>query len=104
LPLNGPTAGTPTDHGVEEILEITRRQNAELDDLCAVRGRDPAALRRSLLLHAALDAWASPGAVEDIVPRFRDAGMHEFVLYWPPDDRLEHLERVATEVIPALRG
>jgi alkanesulfonate monooxygenase SsuD/methylene tetrahydromethanopterin reductase-like flavin-dependent oxidoreductase (luciferase family) len=94
----------PFGAGVEEILEVTRRQNAELDELCAAGGRDPASLRRSLLLHAALDAWASPRSIEDVVSRFRDAGVGEFVLYWPPDGRADRLERLATEVLPALRA
>ena len=94
----------PFDRNASEIWEITRQQNAELDELCATHGRDPAVLRRSLLLFGELDAWASPDAFERIVSQFRDAGMHEFVVFWPPDDRLHLLERIATTVIPALRS
>ena len=42
--------------GADEILEITRRQNEQLDEQCEAAGRDPSDLRRSLLLWDALDA------------------------------------------------
>jgi len=60
-------------------------------------------MRRSLLMVGALDAWASPGAVERIVERFGEIGMGEFVLFWPPEERHELFEQVATEVISAPR-
>ena len=96
------TAG-PLGLGMEEILEITRRQNARLDEMCVSFGRDPIELRRSLFLVGALDAWAIPDAVEKIARRFGEIGIGEFVLFWPPDERLDLFEHVATEVMPALR-
>ena len=88
---------------MEEILEITRRQNERLDEMCVSFGRDPTELRRSLFLVGALDAWATPDAVEKIAGRFGEIGIGEFVLFWPPDERLDLFEHVATEVMPALR-
>ena len=88
---------------MDEILEATRRQNERLDEMCDAFGRDPTELRRSLFLVGALDAWASPEAVEKIVRRFGEIGIGEFVLFWPPNERLNLLEQVATEVIPDLR-
>lgn len=96
------TLGQP-GHGVARSLEVTRRQNDQLDDLCLARGRRPGDLRRSLLLFEELDAWSSPGALEEVVPRFHRAGIDEFVLFWPPGDRRDLLERAASETIPALR-
>lgn len=96
------TAG-PLGVGMDEILEITRWQNDQLDEMCVAFGRDPTELRRSLFLVGALDAWASPDALEKIVRRFGEIGISEFVLFWPPDERLDLFEQVATEVIPALR-
>jgi alkanesulfonate monooxygenase SsuD/methylene tetrahydromethanopterin reductase-like flavin-dependent oxidoreductase (luciferase family) len=93
----------PFDRSAAEILEITRRQNHELDELCAATGRNPAELRRSLLLFDVLDAWVTPDAFERIVSEFREAGMHEFVVFWPADDQWALFERVATKVLPALR-
>jgi hypothetical protein len=46
---------------------------------------------------------ASPDAVEQIVKRFGEIGIGEFVLFWPDNDCLDLLEHVATEVIPSLR-
>ena len=71
--------------------------------MCDAFGRVPTEVRRSLFLVGALDAWASPDAAEKIVRRFGEIGISEFVLFWPPDERLDLLEHVAREVIPSLR-
>jgi len=86
---------------LEEVIETTRRQNRELDERCAQLGRDPADLRRSLVLWAPLDPWAAPDAFKRIVESFRDAGIAEFIVMWPPEDRLPLLER-ATATIASL--
>jgi alkanesulfonate monooxygenase SsuD/methylene tetrahydromethanopterin reductase-like flavin-dependent oxidoreductase (luciferase family) len=96
------TAG-PLGLDLDQILETTRRQNEQLDEMCVAFGREPDELRRSLFMVGALDAWASPEAVEQIVKRFDEIGIGEFVLFWPPDERLDLFEHVATEVIPGLR-
>ena len=96
------TAG-PLGVGMDEILETTRQQNERLDELCVAFGREPTELRRSLFMVGALDAWTSPEAVEWIVKRFGEIGIGEFVLFWPPDERLDLFEHVATEVIPSLK-
>jgi hypothetical protein len=88
---------------MDQILETTRRQNELLDEMCVASGREPTELRRSLFLVGALDAWASPDAVKQIVKCFGEIGIGEFVLFWPPDERLDLFEHVATETIPALR-
>jgi alkanesulfonate monooxygenase SsuD/methylene tetrahydromethanopterin reductase-like flavin-dependent oxidoreductase (luciferase family) len=87
---------TPTP--AEEVAETTRRQNRELDERCAQLGRDPAELRRSLVMWAPLDPWAARGAFERIVESFRDAGIAEFIVMWPPEDRLALLERAAATI------
>jgi hypothetical protein len=61
-------------------------------------GRDPAELRRSLVMWAPLDPWAAPHASERIATRFRDAGIAEFIVMWPPEDRLPLLERAAATI------
>jgi alkanesulfonate monooxygenase SsuD/methylene tetrahydromethanopterin reductase-like flavin-dependent oxidoreductase (luciferase family) len=93
----------PFGLGMDQILEITRRQNEQLDEMCVTFERGPAELRRSLLLFGALDAWASPEALEKTVTRFREVGIDEFIVIWPPDERLSLFEQVACEVIPTLR-
>jgi alkanesulfonate monooxygenase SsuD/methylene tetrahydromethanopterin reductase-like flavin-dependent oxidoreductase (luciferase family) len=87
---------TPTP--VDDVVEATRRQNRELDEHCAQVGRDPAELRRSLVMWAPLDPWAAPDAFEKIVTRFREAGVTEFIVMWPPEDRLPLLERAASTI------
>lgn len=96
---HGPFSAT-----AEQILEVTRRQNETLDRHCETAGRDPRQLRRSLLLIGPTDAWASPDALERVVERFEPAGINEFVVMWPPDERRHLLERAAAELIPALSG
>ena len=71
--------------------------------MCVAVGREPTELRRSLFMVGALNAWASPEAVEQIVKRFGEIGIGEFALFWPTEERIDLLEHVATEVIPALR-
>lgn len=93
----------PFSLGIDEILEITRRQNDRLDEMCAAFGRDPGELRRSLLLFGALDAWASSDALERVVRRFREVGIGEFVVFWPASEQLALFERVAAEVMPTLK-
>jgi alkanesulfonate monooxygenase SsuD/methylene tetrahydromethanopterin reductase-like flavin-dependent oxidoreductase (luciferase family) len=80
---------------IKEIVEKTRRRNEGLDERCATAGRDPAALRRSLVMWSPLDPWAEPDALERIVEAFRPAGITEFIAMWPGDDRRELIERAA---------
>jgi hypothetical protein len=42
-------------------------------------------------------------AFQDVVGRYADVGINEFILDHPRDDQLDLLERVATEVLPRLR-
>lgn len=93
----------PFGRTVEEIAELTAGQNQQLDQLCTVQGRDPSTLRRSLLLFDALDAWSSEDHFEGVVHQFRETGIHEFVVFWPPQDRLGLLDPAA-ELMAALRG
>ena len=95
---HGPFGKSP-----EEIAAITKRQNEEMDEQCAGYGRDPKDVKRSLLLFDALDPWGAPDAFERLVEMFEAVGVEEFVLFWPPDDRMEMLQRVATNVIPKLK-
>jgi hypothetical protein len=66
-----------------------------------LRGKRPRPLGTAplLLLHDALDAWSSPDAFERIVSRFGKAGIDEFVVFWPPDDRVAWLDRFMSQAI-----
>ena len=94
-------------------LEATRARTAVLDEACDRIGRDRSSLRRSLLAYrVSPDLFRSADAFTDYVGRYREAGVHEFVFYWPVDPGTfrrvpayeRALERIASETIPALRA
>jgi len=81
-------------------------RNKILDEHCAAIGRSPDAIRRSLYGWASIlpsDPWESPAAFEDMVGRYGEVGVNEFLIDYPRDDQQAVLERVATDVIPRLR-
>lgn len=90
-----------------------RARNGFLDEQCAVISRDPGHIRRSLLFSRSLDPeyariWESPDRFQEVVGRYREAGVSEFIFYWPrpgPDQTrlVRGLERIASDVIPTLR-
>jgi alkanesulfonate monooxygenase SsuD/methylene tetrahydromethanopterin reductase-like flavin-dependent oxidoreductase (luciferase family) len=83
-----------------------RERNAQLDDACARLGRDPHSIVRSLYGWAAMmpsDPWASLEAFRDMIGRYADAGVNEFLIDQPRPEQEAVLERVAAEVLPSLR-
>ena len=89
---------------VGELLALTRQHMAALDEACVRVGRDPATLRRSVLLIHACDAWGSGDALRRNAERFFEIGMRDFIVFWPGDDRRADIERAANDVIPRLRN
>ena len=98
---------------LDELLERTRRRNAELDRLAIEHGREPGAIRRVLLAGSAAvcrdPIWTSVRVVEDVIGRFRDAGIDELVVYYPPaavsrDVEPGLFETVVTELVPRWRS
>jgi F420-dependent oxidoreductase-like protein len=90
-------------HGSVDEL---RERNAILDEHCLAIGRDPSSIIRSLYGWAALmpaDPWESVDAFHEVVGRYREAGINEFIIDAPDRDRFPMLERIASEEIPALR-
>lgn len=88
---------------VEEI----RERNARLDEACAAIGRDPGEILRSLYgwtLKLGADPWSSPDAFADIVGRYAEVGVREFLMEAPHEHQFATTERIATDVIPALRA
>ncbi len=88
-------------------VDEMRSRNALLDEYCAEIGRDPDGLGRALYGWAALlpsDPWSSPQAFVDMVGRYREAGVNEFVIDQPSQEQTPVLERIAAEVLPMLRG
>jgi F420-dependent oxidoreductase-like protein len=87
-------------------VDEMRERNAMLDDHCVAIGRDHGAIVRSLYGWAAMmpdDPWQSIDAFHDMVGRYADAGVNEFLIDQPRPDQFDVLERVATEVLPSNR-
>lgn len=88
-------------------VEQMRERNKRLDDACGAIGRDPKSILRSALYVPVQmpqeNPWASVDAFTDYVGRFREAGMEEFLFQPPLDRSWDVIERVAAEVLPALR-
>lgn len=77
---------------------------------CRAIGRDPEAICCSLLCNPYKhpeewsNPWQSPERFTAQIERYRAAGVDEFIFCWPFDDaQLPGFERIAREVIPALR-
>jgi len=92
-----------------EAVENVRRRNQLLDGYCEEVGRDPATLRRSLLAGGGAnpdDPWVSAAAFRDFVGRYHEAGIDEFLFYYPSRMELQHgtFDQITQEVIPALRS
>ncbi|HEX7265428.1 MAG TPA: hypothetical protein VF383_14725, partial [Candidatus Dormibacteraeota bacterium] len=70
-------------------------------------GRSPDSLGRSLYgwaQNADTDPWQSLDAFEDVVGRYMDAGMNEFILDQPRDEQIGVMEKAASGAIPRLRA
>jgi alkanesulfonate monooxygenase SsuD/methylene tetrahydromethanopterin reductase-like flavin-dependent oxidoreductase (luciferase family) len=84
-----------------------RERNDRLDEACAAIGRDPAAIIRSLYgwtIPMGADPWSSPDAFADVVGRYREAGMSEFLMEAPHEEQFPMMERIAQDVLPGLRA
>jgi alkanesulfonate monooxygenase SsuD/methylene tetrahydromethanopterin reductase-like flavin-dependent oxidoreductase (luciferase family) len=85
--------------------EQIRDRNAILDEHCGRIGRDPSEILRSLYYWTARaeeDCWTSLDAFHEMVGRYREAGIEEFVIDMPRDDQEAVLEKVAAD-LPRLR-
>jgi alkanesulfonate monooxygenase SsuD/methylene tetrahydromethanopterin reductase-like flavin-dependent oxidoreductase (luciferase family) len=93
----------PMGVSAEEVLEVTARQNRQLDELLRENGRQPSDLRRSFATYGPWDIWTTQVSLESVVERFSAIGVSDFVFDFPEADRIPELERLARETIPALR-
>jgi alkanesulfonate monooxygenase SsuD/methylene tetrahydromethanopterin reductase-like flavin-dependent oxidoreductase (luciferase family) len=93
----------------EDFYAVTADRSHRFDDLCSDLGRDPSTVRHSIVCYPPLTPWESADYFVDMVGRFGEMGMDEFVLYWPRNWRdAPHedaiFEEVTTTVIPELRA
>lgn len=75
-----------------------KERNAILDERCQEIGRDPATLRRSLYAWASMmpaDPWSSVDAFQDMVGRYQEVGIDEFIVDAPAPEQFDVLEKVA---------
>jgi len=97
----------------EDQVTETRERVAVMDGICQELGRERDTLRRSYTMY---DARARPRGgsfayyesldrFEEMVGRILDLGIDEVGLYYPLDERqVPTFERIATDVLPRLRG
>jgi len=102
--LSATLAGTAMSSAA--ALELTRDRIAWLEEYARAAGRDPAAIRRSFLVGFTPDTpWDSEDAFRDLIGRYAELGVDEFVLPHPlpvgasPDLLL----RLSHDVMPELR-
>jgi alkanesulfonate monooxygenase SsuD/methylene tetrahydromethanopterin reductase-like flavin-dependent oxidoreductase (luciferase family) len=98
---------------LRDAVAVTGRQVAALGDACERVGRDPGTIRRTLLAYRVHpELLTSADGFSEYVGSYREAGIDEFVFYWPIDPETaerapkyeEALERIASATIPALRA
>jgi alkanesulfonate monooxygenase SsuD/methylene tetrahydromethanopterin reductase-like flavin-dependent oxidoreductase (luciferase family) len=88
-------------------VDEMRQRNSILNEHCAAIGRDPRGIVRSLYFWPASmgeDPWQSVAAFEDMVGRYAQAGVNEFLVDVTPETDLAIVERVAAEALPRLRA
>jgi alkanesulfonate monooxygenase SsuD/methylene tetrahydromethanopterin reductase-like flavin-dependent oxidoreductase (luciferase family) len=92
----------------KDLFGVTRDRCHRFDDLCVTVGRDPTTIRHSLVCFPPLTPWESTDYFGEMVARYGDLGIDEFVVYWPQNWRdAPHedavFEEVCAELIPTLR-
>jgi alkanesulfonate monooxygenase SsuD/methylene tetrahydromethanopterin reductase-like flavin-dependent oxidoreductase (luciferase family) len=92
---------------VEVVVEKTTKRNEILNKYCEKAGRNPASLRRSLLIFGAEGntAFASEDQFIEIVERYTAIGINELIFFYPffAPDQMPTFEQIAKETIPSLR-
>ena len=105
---------TLRDMPADEVLAQTAARARQLDEAAVEAGRDPASIRRSVLIGSEdWPALESPQAFRDAVLRYAEIGVREVVLLHPDhpaEAKVAHgfaapdiVRRIAEEVLPALR-
>lgn len=85
-------AGIEMDAGTTEVLAYVRTLNQRLDERCAELDRDPATLRRSMLLDP-IELDSDLGN-DELFGQAAEAGIEDLVFTWPEPDRLPEFEEL----------
>lgn len=73
-----------TNFAVGGLEDDVRRLGARLDELAVAAGRDPSSIVRSGYVGRTGEPyWESVGALRDLIARYREAGLDEFVFPYP---------------------
>ena len=83
-------------------VEQMRERNRILDEHCERIGRNPRDITRSMYRWVSPengDHWASLEAFRDMVGRYKEVGVEEFIIECPRDDQRDLLEEVASVLI-----
>ena len=99
--LGGQPTGAAARIPLRDAVVRTREQVALLDAECRAIGRDPTEVRRSILAYRTEhDPLSSVEAFDELVGRYGEVGIDDFIFYWPPLASLRRREPVP----PAVRG
>lgn len=91
------------DPDLEASINRLTASSRTLDAHCARIGRDPATLRRSLLIGpVSPDPWAHDHSLEEVVERFLPLGFTDFIAFSPPPEASGVYDQV-TQQLPAIR-
>jgi hypothetical protein len=97
----------------EEGFQSNLRSKKLLDRYCMEIQRDPNTIRGSVLMiepkaflsQGLLSFYESEDVFREIVERYRELGMTDFMLIYPfREEQIPRFEKIAREVIPKLRG
>ena len=85
---------------LDTMTAVLRDRVERLTAACEACDRDPATVRRSLLLWSAdADPWASKGAFEQLIARFAPLGFSDFIALMPLPEHAEVLDHFTDSVL-----
>jgi alkanesulfonate monooxygenase SsuD/methylene tetrahydromethanopterin reductase-like flavin-dependent oxidoreductase (luciferase family) len=90
----------------DEMLKLTQERTLRLNDYCLQFNRDPKTLLRSLLVYGAPAemAYTSVNGFYEVIGTYREAGIQEFILYYPfMDHHVPVFDQIIHEEIPKIR-
>jgi alkanesulfonate monooxygenase SsuD/methylene tetrahydromethanopterin reductase-like flavin-dependent oxidoreductase (luciferase family) len=87
----------------QELLAVASLRLRMAERRCEEVGRDPADLRKSVLIAPQHRAWSSVAKFEWILERYTRAGFDELVFYTPEPGESATVDRIAAEVLPLVR-